>query len=75
VLAVLDPELIVLGGPTSLAGGERLAAMVADELRSDERPDAEVRLSVTGDSSVLAGARRLLVEQIRTRLEDRIPTW
>ena len=75
VLAVLDPELIVLGGPTSLAGGERLAELVADELRSDERPDADVRLSVTGDSSVLAGARRLLVEQIRTRLEDRIPTW
>ncbi|MFD5225070.1 ROK family protein [Microbacterium sp. NPDC058342] len=75
VLAVLDPQLVVLGGPTCLAGGERLAGLVADALRSGDRPDPDVRLSVTGDIAVLAGARRLLVEQIRARLEDRIPTW
>lgn len=74
VLAVLDPQLIVLGGPTSLAGGGRLAELVAARTRSDERPMPEIRLSSTGDSAVLAGARSLVVEQIRTRLEDRIPT-
>lgn len=74
VLAVLDPQLLVLGGPTSLAGGVRLAELVAEGVRSDERAMPDVRLSTIGDSAVLAGARSLLVEQIRTRLEDRIPT-
>lgn len=74
VLAVLDPQLVVLGGPTALAGGVRLAGLVAEGARSDGRPMPEVRLSGTGASSVLAGARSLVVEQIRSRLEDRIPT-
>lgn len=74
VLAVLDPQLVVLGGPTSLAGGDRLAELVGEIVLSEERPTPSVRLSTTGDSAVLAGARRLLVEQIRIRLEDRIPT-
>lgn len=74
VLVVLDPAMIVLGGPTSLAGGRRLAELVAERAAGDERPVPEVRLSGTGESAVLVGARRLLVEQIRTILEDRIPT-
>ncbi len=74
VLAVLDPALVVLGGPTSLAGGERLARLVAERVRRADRPTPEVRLSTTGDSAVLAGARRLLVDKIRDRLEDHIPT-
>ena len=66
--------VVVLGGPTALAGGVRLAGLVAESARSDGRPMPEVRLSGTGASSVLAGARSLVVEQIRSRLEDRIPT-
>lgn len=74
VLVVLDPAMIVLGGPTSLAAGQRLAELVAERATGEERPTPEVRLSATGDSAVLLGARQLLVEQIRTILEDRIPT-
>lgn len=74
VLAVLDPELVVLGGPTSLAAGDRLAALVAECIASTERPTPKVHLSATGENAVLAGATRLLAEQIRTRLEERIPT-
>ncbi|WP_217183477.1 ROK family transcriptional regulator [Streptomyces sp. AC495_CC817] len=74
VLAVLDPELVVLGGPTALAGGLRLAELVAARTARDDRDAPLVRLSSTGDGAVLEGARRLLVEKIRTRLEDRIPT-
>lgn len=74
VLAVLDPDLVVLGGPTSLAGGARLATLVAQRIAKDDRPAPEVRLSATGGSAVLRGARQLLVEQIRERLEERIPT-
>ncbi|GAT72712.1 ROK family transcriptional regulator [Microbacterium hydrocarbonoxydans] len=74
VLAVLDPDLVVLGGPTALAAGGALAELVGARIGGAERPAAEVRLSGTGHSAVLAGARSLLVEQIRSRLEDRIPT-
>lgn len=74
VLVVLDPAMIVLGGPTGLAGGRRLAELVAERSAGVERPSPEVRLSGTGESAVLVGARRLLVEQIRTILEERIPT-
>jgi predicted NBD/HSP70 family sugar kinase len=74
VLVVLDPAMIVLGGPTGLAGGRRLAELVAERAAGDERPVPEVRVSGTGESAVLVGARRLLVEQIRTILEERIPT-
>lgn len=74
VLVVLDPAMIVLGGPTGLAGGARLAELVAERATDVERPAPEVRLSGTGASAVLVGARRLLVEQIRSILEERIPT-
>lgn len=74
VLAVLDPALVVLGGPTCLAGGERLATLVAQRLEKAGGLAPSVRLSGIGDSAVLLGAKRLLVEQIRQRLEERIPT-
>jgi len=74
VLVVLDPAMIVLGGPTGLAGGRRLAELVAERASGEGGPGPEGRLSGTGESAVLVGARRLLVDQIRTILEDRIPT-
>ncbi|WP_435743953.1 ROK family transcriptional regulator [Microbacterium sp. PMB16] len=74
VLVVLDPAMIVLGGPTSLAGGALLAELVAARAAIGERPAPVIRLSGTGESAVLVGARRLLVEQIRIRLEEHIPT-
>jgi predicted NBD/HSP70 family sugar kinase len=74
VLVVLDPAMIVLGGPTGLAGGRRLAEMVAERAAGEERPDPRVQLSGTGEIAVLVGARGLVVEQIRTILEERIPT-
>ncbi|MCA0253426.1 MAG: ROK family protein [Actinobacteria bacterium] len=66
--AVLDPACVVLGGPTGVAGGKRLAALVQE--RIDDR--LPIRPSRAGGQAVLLGARRLLVESIRTRLEDRI---
>lgn len=66
--AVLDPELVVLGGPTGLAGGAPLADLVAGRLGG--RP--AVRAGGAGDQPVLLGARRLLVADLRARLEERI---
>ncbi|RLP77954.1 ROK family transcriptional regulator [Mycetocola tolaasinivorans] len=72
VLAVLDPALVVLGGPTGVAGGDAFAARVASRIRSDAHPEITVRASLAGPLAVLLGARQLLVDQIRQRLEARI---
>jgi predicted NBD/HSP70 family sugar kinase len=71
ICAVLDPSLIVLGGPTSLAAGSPLAEMVAQRI-SGTCPGLRVELSSVGDQPVLLGARRLLVTTLRERLEARI---
>lgn len=65
--AVLDPACVVLGGPTAVAGGQRLADLVAQQV-----PQLPVHLGLAGSHSVLWGARRLLVENLRTQLEDLI---
>ncbi len=72
VLAVLDPSMVVLGGPTGLVGGDALAALVDARIAREAHPVLEVRASTAGSSAVLGGARRLLVDRIRERLESRI---
>lgn len=82
VLAVLDPELIVLGGPTGAAGGDRLAAQVAHliselpsrRLETSSRWRPAVRASRIAGPSVLGGARRMLVGRIHERLVADIST-
>jgi len=69
--AVLDPGLIVLGGPTCLAAGPSLAALVAERM-AETYPGLRVELSGVGDQPVLLGARRLLVATLREQLEARI---
>jgi predicted NBD/HSP70 family sugar kinase len=67
--AVLDPALLVLGGPTGLAGGTRLAELVAARLGADS---VQVRAGRANRRPVLQGARALLVSRLRQRLEARI---
>lgn len=82
VLAVLDPELVVLGGPTGAAGGDRLAELVATllselpsrRLESSSRWRPVVRASRIAGPSVLGGARRMLVGRIHERLVADITT-
>lgn len=69
LLAILDPAMVVLGGPTGDAGGERLAALVAERVAAGAHPRLSVRASETGAWPVLVGARQLLVAQIRDHLE------
>jgi predicted NBD/HSP70 family sugar kinase len=68
--AVVDPARVVLGGPTAFVGGERLAELV--QARVAIRRDLPVRAGRAGAHPVLLGARRLLVDSIRERLEDAI---
>ena len=83
VLAVLDPAAVVIGGPTGLAAGERLAALVQERITDEPAPKAkpsQVRThhkvavfhSVAGPSPILVGARRMLVANIWDRLEASI---
>jgi len=82
VLAVLDPELIVLGGPTGAAGGSRLAELVAERLSGissrrlehSSRWRPAVRESGIAGPPVLGGARRMLVGRIHDRLVADIST-
>jgi predicted NBD/HSP70 family sugar kinase len=69
LLAILDPSMVVLGGPTGTAGGARLAQLVADRVDEGAHPRLAVRTSGTGAQPVLLGARQQLVEQIRAQLE------
>ncbi|WP_020075245.1 ROK family transcriptional regulator [Cryocola sp. 340MFSha3.1] len=67
VLALLDPELVVLGGPTGSAGGDRLAELVTSELRPAW---GERNVVATGVDAhpVLRGAREHLIGEVRDAL-------
>lgn len=72
LLSVLDPELLVLGGPTGSAGGAELAALVASHIRAESRWYPEVVATSVRDHAVLQGARELLVTEVRAELLDRV---
>jgi predicted NBD/HSP70 family sugar kinase len=67
VLALLDPELVVLGGATGLAGGARLAELVTAELRPGWGERTVVATGVA-THPVLRGAREHLVGDVRDAL-------
>jgi predicted NBD/HSP70 family sugar kinase len=69
VIAVLDPELIILGGPIGIQGGTALADLVSERLGR-----AYVRPSELRTQPVLNGARRLLLHRIRDLLSEAINT-
>ena len=56
VVAVLDPGCVVLGGEVGQAGGDVLAARVAQRLARMSPLPAEVRASALGGDAVLRGA-------------------
>ncbi len=72
VLAVLDPEVVVLGGPTGAAGGSRLAELVSEQITALSRWRPSVVASAVGAHPVLAGAREVLLGEIRSRLHNNV---
>ncbi|MDF3302381.1 ROK family transcriptional regulator [Streptomyces tropicalis] len=56
VVAVLDPGCVVLGGEVGQAGGEQLAARVAERIRRMSPLPTEVRPGALGGGAVLRGA-------------------
>ncbi|NUQ97209.1 MAG: ROK family transcriptional regulator [Streptomyces sp.] len=56
VVAILDPGCLVLGGEVGQAGGDELAARVAERVRRMSPLPTEVRAGALGGSAVLRGA-------------------
>lgn len=68
VLAILDPELVVLGGPIGRAGGELLAELVRAEIERTTAWHPRATRSAVPQYPVLRGAREVLIHQVRQRL-------
>ncbi|MET0992394.1 MAG: ROK family transcriptional regulator [Lacisediminihabitans sp.] len=69
-LAVLDPEVIVLGGPLGAAGGDLLASLVTAQLAAITPLKPTIVPAAIRTDPVLEGARRVLATDLRTRLLD-----
>jgi predicted NBD/HSP70 family sugar kinase len=68
VLAILDPELIILGGPVGLAGGDLLAELVHAEIERETRWSPRISPSVVPRNPVLRGAREALLHRVREHI-------
>ncbi|MEV7773316.1 ROK family transcriptional regulator [Kitasatospora sp. NPDC086791] len=65
IVAVVDPQLVVLSGAVPSAGGERLRALVEDELARLSIARPEVRSSALSGSPVLLGALQRALSDAR----------
>ncbi|WP_240506774.1 ROK family transcriptional regulator [Thermoactinospora rubra] len=65
VVAVLDPGLVVLGGATGRAGGEELAALVAERIGARFPAPTQVRPSTVEGNAILQGAVLVALELAR----------
>ncbi|CAN5132645.1 ROK family transcriptional regulator [soil metagenome] len=74
VLAILDPEVVVIGGPIGIAGGDELATLVRSEIERDQPWRPRIRGSAVSGDPVLRGARHTLVHQVRQRLSAELGT-
>jgi predicted NBD/HSP70 family sugar kinase len=72
VLAVVDPDRVVLGGPTAAVGGAVLADLVQAGIRRESRWSAEVVSSAVTDHPVIRGARELLTAEVREVLIEQV---
>lgn len=74
VQAVLDPAMVVLGGPTGRAGGEMLASLVTARMH-DTVPNAPLIVpSGVTENGVLVGGQHVLRAFLQERLEAEIPS-
>jgi predicted NBD/HSP70 family sugar kinase len=72
VLAVLDPESVILGGPIGSLGGPRLAELVQASIRHASRWTPQIEATAVPDQPVLRGARELLLAEVRTALFNQV---
>ncbi len=70
VVAVVDPELVVLSGVVAQAGGERLRVRVEEELTGLALPRPQLRISDIEGDPILTGALRTALVQARDAVFD-----
>jgi predicted NBD/HSP70 family sugar kinase len=68
IVAVLDPPLVVLAGPTCVPGGEVLVQLVSEELRAMSPFHPRLTVSEVLGSPVLQGGLDAGLARLRTRL-------
>ncbi|WP_037685273.1 ROK family transcriptional regulator [Streptomyces aureocirculatus] len=70
VVAVVDPELVVLSGQVAQAGGEQLRLCVKEEMTGLALPRPLLRISELDGDPILTGALRTALTQARDTLFD-----
>ncbi|MET0725708.1 MAG: ROK family transcriptional regulator [Leifsonia sp.] len=70
LVAIADPGIVVLGGPTGAAGGDALADAVRTHVRRTTRWSPDVVATAVVEHPVLRGARDRLVAEVRASLLD-----
>jgi predicted NBD/HSP70 family sugar kinase len=68
IVAVLDPPLVVLAGPTCAPGGEVLVQLVSEELRAMSPFNTRLAVSAARGSAVLQGGLDAGLARLRGRL-------
>lgn len=72
VVAVVDPELVVLSGAVLVAGGPRLLALIGDELGSLAAARPRLELAAVQDRPVLTGALHTALAAARDEVFDTV---
>ncbi|MEV7196613.1 ROK family transcriptional regulator [Streptomyces sp. NPDC093510] len=70
VVAVVDPELVVLSGSVAQAGGDKLRLGVEEELTGLALPRPLIRVSELDGDPILTGALRSALTQARDQVFD-----
>ncbi|GGO55482.1 hypothetical protein GCM10012286_67730 [Streptomyces lasiicapitis] len=70
VVAVVDPELVVLSGQVAQAGGEELRLRVTEEMTGLALPRPLLRISELDGDPILTGALRTALDQARDTVFD-----
>jgi predicted NBD/HSP70 family sugar kinase len=68
IVAVLDPPLVVLAGPTCVAGGDLLVELASHHLRDSSPFRTPLTLTGVPDNPVLSGAVTTAAERARVDL-------
>jgi predicted NBD/HSP70 family sugar kinase len=72
VIAVLDPQLVVVAGQVAQAGGETLRAAVAEAMKRNAPLEASIALTTITDDAVLLGALDAGLTAVRESLLAKI---
>jgi predicted NBD/HSP70 family sugar kinase len=70
IVAVVDPELIVLAGGVITAGGERLRSLIQDELAELALPRPRLLMTAIHTDPVLSGALQSALSTTRDKVFD-----